>query len=63
MMHINGRFLLYVLGAALLIMAVRDCLKSNNDRKALWIAIIVLVPFLGPLLYFQFAQGRFNSEL
>jgi len=47
----------------MLIVAVADCVKSNNEHKARWIVVIVLLPVLGPLLYFQFAQGRYVSDL
>jgi Phospholipase_D-nuclease N-terminal len=57
------RYLLYALWIALLIAAVVDCLKSNNQNKVGWIAVIVLMPLLGAYLYFRFAQGRFVSEL
>jgi len=56
----------YLLGAiwfTLLLAAAVDCLKSNNQNKVGWIAVIVLLPFLGPVLYFLYAQGRFISEL
>ena len=36
------------------IVAVVDCIKSNKDtgKKILWVAIILLVPLVGMLLYF-----------
>ena len=47
----------------MLIVAVADCAKSNNEHKPRWIAVIILLPVLGPLLYFQFARGRYVSDL
>ena len=55
--------LISALWLTMLIVAVLDCLKSNNEHKAGWIAVVVLLPFLGPIFYFQFAQGRYVSEL
>lgn len=36
------------------IIAIVDCLKSNVDvvKKLLWILVILLLPFVGMLLYF-----------
>ena len=36
------------------IVAIVDCIKSNKDtgKKILWVAIILLVPLVGMLLYF-----------
>ena len=45
------------------IVAVSDCMKSKNENKARWIVVIVMLPFLGSILYFQFARGKFVSDL
>ena len=55
--------LVSVIGLPMSIVAVADCVKSNNENKARWIAVIVLLPFLGSILYFQFARGKFVSDL
>ena len=44
--------LLYLLLVALWIVAIVDCAKSNNPNKVVWIIVILLVPFLGSILYF-----------
>jgi len=62
-MHLVFKLLIAALWLFLLVVAFTDCLKSHNEHKTRWIALIMLLPFLGPLLYFRFAQGRFVSEL
>ena len=42
---------------------VVECLKSNNRNKVGWTALIIFLPFLGPLIYLNFASGRSLSEL
>src|ERR1019366_2772682 len=36
-----------------------DCAKSNNPNKVVWIVVIILLPFLGSILYFLI--GRRNT--
>ena len=62
-MHLFLNLLISTLWLTMLIVAVRDCLKSKNEHKAGWIAVVLLLPLLGPIFYFQFAQGRYVSEL
>lgn len=42
------------------IVAILDCLQSPMDgsKKALWIVLILLLPFLGMVLYFLLAKRR-----
>ena len=54
--------LFVLLWLVMLIVAAADCLKSNNEYKARWIAVMILLPFLGSILYFQFARGRYVSD-
>ena len=56
-------FLLCTFWFAVLLVALVDCLRSNNQNKAGWIAVIVLLPLLGSVLYFRLARGRYVSEL
>ena len=63
MHHPFINLLIAVILLAMLIVAVSDCVRSNNEYKARWITAIVLLPFLGPILYFQFARGKFVSDL
>ena len=50
--------LLYVLCFVLWILAIIDCAKSNNPNKVVWIIVIILLPFLGSILYFLFGRSR-----
>jgi len=45
------------------LMGVIDCCRSNNRNKAAWVALIVILPILGSMLYFGFARGRLVSEI
>lgn len=44
--------LIYLLCIVLWIVALVDCLKSSNPNKVVWVIVIILLPFLGSLLYF-----------
>lgn len=48
----NLNYILYIVCVALWIFALIDCIKSNNPNKIIWIIVIILIPFLGSLLYF-----------
>jgi hypothetical protein len=57
------RFVLIVLTIGLSVYALVDCLQTPNPKalpKLVWIAIIVLVPVVGPLLWLLF--GRTNGR-
>ena len=54
----NLNYLLSVLCLVLWIMALVDCLKSNNSNKIVWVLVIILLPFLGSILYFLIGRGR-----
>ena len=60
-MHLSYLFIAIYLAASIL--TVADCLRSNNQSKAGWIALIVFLPLLGPILYVGLAPGRFVSDL
>ena len=51
-------YILSVLWFVLWIAAIVDCARSNNSNKVVWIIVIILVPFLGSILYFLFGRGR-----
>lgn len=57
-MTFNLNYLLSVLWFILWIVAIVDCAKSNNPNKVVWIIIIILVPFLGSILYFLLGRSR-----
>jgi hypothetical protein len=41
------------------IVALVDCISSsNNSNKLLWVVIIILLPFLGTILYFIMGKSR-----
>ena len=57
------RFVLIVLTIGLSVYALVDCLQTPNPKalpKLVWVAIIVLVPVIGPLLWLLF--GRTNGR-
>lgn len=50
-------YLLGVLCLILWIMALVDCIKGSNPNKVLWIIVIILLPFLGSILYFLIGKS------
>ena len=58
-MNTSLSYFLYLLWFVLWIVAIVDCAKSNNPNKVVWIVVIILLPFLGSILYFLF--GRRNT--
>lgn len=40
------------------IVALVDCIKGNSPNKVLWIIVIILLPFLGTILYFLLGKSR-----
>jgi heme A synthase len=62
-LHPNLTHFALFIWLAVLIVTITDCLRSNNENKPRWIAAILLLPFLGTILYFRFARGRYLSEL
>ena len=57
-MSMNSSYLLSIIWFVLWIAAIVDCAKSNNPNKVVWIIVIILVPFLGSILYFLFGRSR-----
>jgi uncharacterized membrane protein len=57
-MNTNLNYLISVVWFILWIVALIDCIKSDNPNKVLWIIVIILLPFLGSILYFLFARSR-----
>lgn len=53
----NLSYLIYVLCVILWIAALVDCLKSSNSNKVLWVVVIILLPFLGSILYFLMGRS------
>jgi hypothetical protein len=57
------RFVLIVLTIGLSVYTLVDCLQTPNPKalpKLVWVAIIVLIPVIGPLLWLLF--GRTNGR-
>ncbi|HWA09774.1 MAG TPA: PLD nuclease N-terminal domain-containing protein [Opitutaceae bacterium] len=51
-MNTSLTYILSILWFVLWICAIVDCVKSNNPNKLVWIVVIILLPFLGSILYF-----------
>jgi hypothetical protein len=47
-----------VLCIILWIVALIDCIKGNNPNKIVWIIVIILLPFLGSILYFVVGKSK-----
>jgi hypothetical protein len=48
----NINYLISILCLVMWIVALVDCLKSNTPNKLVWIIVIILLPFLGSILWF-----------
>ena len=57
-MNNNLSYLLSVLWFILWIVALVDCIKGNSPNKVVWIIVIILVPFLGSILYFLLGKSN-----
>ncbi len=56
-MNTGLSYLLSILWFVLWIVALVDCIKGTNPNKVLWIIVIILLPFLGSILYFLLGRG------
>lgn len=54
----NLNYLLGLLCFIFWIVALVDCIQSNNPNKLLWVVVIILLPFLGTILYYIFGKSR-----
>jgi Phospholipase_D-nuclease N-terminal len=54
----NINYLISVVCLILWIVALVDCLKSNNPNKIVWVIVIILLPFLGSILYFLIGKSQ-----
>ncbi|HEX2861291.1 MAG TPA: PLD nuclease N-terminal domain-containing protein [Lacunisphaera sp.] len=48
----NINYLISILCLILWIVALVDCLKSGSSNKIVWVIVIILLPFLGSILWF-----------
>jgi hypothetical protein len=55
-MNSSLSYFLSILWFVLWIVAIVDCARSSNPNKVVWIIVIILLPFLGSILYFLFAR-------
>ena len=61
-----GYILPFVLYAAWVAIALWDLIRRDGDsipHRARWMAVVLLVPFVGPLLYFGFGGSPIPSQL
>ena len=54
----NVNYLISILCLILWIVALVDCLKSNNPNKVVWVIVIILLPLLGSILYFLLGKSK-----
>ena len=54
----NLNYLVGLLWFVFWIVALVDCIKSSNPNKVVWIIVIILLPFLGSVLYFLFGRSQ-----
>lgn len=57
MATMNINYLVGLLCFIFWIVALVDCIKSSNPNKVVWVVVIILVPFLGSILYFLFGRA------
>jgi len=57
-MRMNLNYLVGLLCFIFWIVALVDCIQSNSRNKILWILIIILLPFLGTILYYILGKSR-----
>ncbi|MEO6246235.1 MAG: PLD nuclease N-terminal domain-containing protein, partial [Opitutaceae bacterium] len=57
-LRMSLNYLIYILCVVLWIVALVDCLKGNNPNKLVWVIVIILLPFLGSILYFVMGKSK-----
>lgn len=62
-----ARVLPVVVGLILAVYALIDCLQTDSNRirslnKPIWMAIIILVPFVGPILWLVIAKNKVRPK-
>jgi hypothetical protein len=53
----NINYLISILCLVMWIVALVDCLKSSSPNKIVWIIVIILLPFLGSILWFVLGKS------
>lgn len=52
----NLNYIVSLLCLVMWIVALVDCIRSPVSNKVVWIIVIILLPFLGSILYFLLAK-------
>jgi hypothetical protein len=66
LLGLYGYILPFVLYASWVAIATWDLIRRDADaitERARWMAIVLLVPFVGPLLYFAFGRSTIPPQL
>ncbi|HYY08102.1 MAG TPA: PLD nuclease N-terminal domain-containing protein, partial [Actinomycetota bacterium] len=66
LLGLYGYILPFVLYAAWVSIAIWDLIRRDSEsvsNRTLWMAVVILVPFLGPLLYFGFGGSPIPAQL
>jgi len=53
----NLNYLIGLIWFILWIAALVNCIQGNSPNKVVWIILIILLPFLGSILYFLLGRG------
>ena len=56
--RMNINYLISLLWFVLWIVALVDCIKGSSPNKVVWVIVIILLPFLGSILYFLLGKSR-----
>lgn len=56
--RMNLNYLIGLLCFICWIVALVDCIKNGGPNKVVWIIVIILLPFIGTILYFLFGKGK-----
>ena len=54
----NLNYLIGLLCFICWIVALMDCIQNGGRNKLVWIIVIILLPFLGTILYFMLGKSR-----
>lgn len=57
----NLNYLVGLLCFIFWIVALADCIKGNSPNKLLWAVVIILLPFLGTILYFLLGRSAVRT--
>jgi polyferredoxin len=66
LLGLYGYILPFVLYASWVAIAMWDLIRRDADpmpERARWMAVVLVVPFVGPLLYFAFGRSSIPAQL